>query len=420
MKRTFVLLLCCLLLAGCTVRQAPPEAPEAPPAEVSTPAPTPEPTIEPTPEPTPEPTIEPTPEVIAQELAFSLGSSLYQPGETAALSNPQFYSPLVLRSEESFTRLYLCWAEPPVPYTVGTDAFSLSCGEKAYLHELITLPEPCTSVTLTFDPKVFHSNLTDISLFSEGALPSSVQDWQPPCEKADLLVLSTHNDDDILFFGGAEPYYAAERGLAVQVVYFTDQMKLHPRMNDCLNALWYMGIRHYPVMGIFDDFKGDLESYPLRIPRDAGKAFLAENIRRFRPEVLLTQDVSGEYGHMEHVYMLSLFREVIEETADAEKYPESAALYGVWDVPKTYIHLWGDAETQTVMDWDAPLKSFDGLSGFDVARNAYMLHTTEYAKALHLVEGRDDPYSSYRFGLYRSLVGEDEAKNDLFEHLSID
>lgn len=418
MKKLFSLLLSCLLLAGCTVR---PTMAVPTPTETPEPAPTPESTPIPSPEPTSVPTPEPTPEVPAQELAFSLGSSLYQPGAPTALANPQFYSPLVLRSESPFTRLYLCWAEPPLPYSVSGDTFTLPCGEMGYLHELVTLPEPCESVTLTFDPNIFHANLVDISVFSEGALPSWVQDWQPPLEKADLMVLSTHNDDDILFFGGAEPYYAAERGLGVQVVYFTDQMDKHPRMNDCLNALWYMGIRHYPVMGIFKDFKGvNRESYYDFIPPAEGRAYLAENIRRFRPEVLLTQDVNGEYGHQEHIYMVSLLREVLEETADAGSYPESAARYGVWDVPKTYIHLWGNAETQTVMDWDAPLSSFGGLSGFEVARNAYMLHTTEYAKALHLVEGRDDPYSSYRFGLYRSLVGEDEAKNDFFEHLIVD
>lgn len=330
-------------------------------------------------------------------------------------------APVTLSAEQPFTRLYLRWSVPPVAYTLRSDALTLSCGSEHYLHELITLPEPCTSVTLSLEEDAEPLVLLESALFTDGLLPSWVQDWQPPLEQADLMVLSTHNDDDIIFFGGAEPYYAAERGMKVQVVYFTDQIAQFPRMNECLDALWYMGIRHYPVMGIFKDFKGgNQESYYDFIPPAEGRAYLAENIRRFRPEVLLTQDVNGEYGHQEHIYMVSLLREVLEETADAGKYPESAARYGVWDIPKSYIHLWGDAETQTVMDWDVPLFSFGGLSGIEVAKNAYMHHASQYAKGNHPVEERSGRYSSYRFGLYRSLVGEDEAKNDLFEHLSID
>ena len=402
MKKICLLLFFCLLLCGFTVRQAP-----EPTAVTMTPAPT----AAPTPAPTPVPLAEPVPFRVK---LYEYRSDI-EP-ENQYLSYLSVSSPVTLKSDVPFSQLYLRFATPPKGYTLSAEGFTLDCGQNHYLHELVTLPEPRRSVTLSVSRgglMLMHS-----ALFTEGALPSWVQDWQPPLEKADLMVLSTHNDDDILFFGGAEPYYAAELGYGVQVVYFTDQLSRFPRMNECLNALWYMGIRHYPVFGKFEDSKASsLDYYSIPIPPEEGKAYLAENIRRFRPDVLLTQDVNGEYGHLEHVYMLRLFREVIEETADGDKYPESAEQYGVWDVPKTYIHLWGDADEHTVMDWDMPLASFGGLPAIQVARNAYLCHATEYAKAKHFVELRDDPFSSYRFGLYRSLVGADEAKNDLFEHL---
>lgn len=426
-KRSLAFLLALCLLCGCTVKRessAPlsPEVTDAPPAMPTlTPDPTLGPAPESSPEPTPVPTPEPTPEPPAVGLPFQLGYYSYSsefPLSDNIISTISSYSPAVISAEEPFSRLYLRWYVPPAEWTLEGEGFTLTCGQNGFLHELVTLPKPCTSVILRNEGNYLPLQLIGSAVFTDGALPDWVQDWQPPLKKADLMILSTHNDDDILYFGAAEPYYAKELGYGVQVVYFTDQIERHPRMNDCLNALWYMGIRNYPVFGRFYDFKAiDLESYYQVIPVEEAKAYLVENIRRFRPEVLVTQDVNGEYGHMEHVFMLELFREIIEKTADENVFPESAETYGVWDVPKTYIHLWGEETEQTVMDWDAPLSAFGGLSGIEVARNAYMLHVSEYAKALHLVEGRDDPYSSYRFGLYRSTVGEDHDKNDLFENI---
>ncbi len=412
-KKLFPLLLSLLLLCGCADQAA------APPT--LTPEPVPTQSAAPTPEPTLGPTLESTPMPSARQLSFSLGDSHYPadfaPGNTvSAVISAQ--TPKRLTAEEPFTQLYIRFSSPPGPWVLSCESFTLACGQNGYLHELVTLPVPCTSVTICTSSDFQEFTALGMAVFTAGLLPDWVQNWQPPCEKADILVLSTHNDDDILFFGGTEPTYAAERGYKLQVVYFTDQMSLHPRMNECMDALWYMGIRNYPVLGIFADYKDySPVTYESSIPPEVGKAFLAENIRRFRPDVLITQDVKGEYGHPQHIYMLELFREVIEETNDPAKYPLSAAIYGTWDVPKTYIHLWGDPVEQTVMDWDVPLDAFDGLTGFEVAQNAYKIHDSQYSKGNHWVAELGSPYSSYHFGLYRSLVGPDIAKNDFFEHL---
>ena len=418
MKKLCLFLSLCLLLSGCAVCQRL--------TVCDTPAPTAEPTIVPTPDPTPDPTPEPKAKIPpARELAYTIGifsfPADHRPGHEIApiLSSGKCST---LKAEQPFTRLYLRWSRVPGQWTLESNGKTLTFGQNGYLHELVELPEPTDQVTI-FLPFGDHAEtvyLNGAAVFTDGSLPDWVQDWQPPCEKADLLVLSTHNDDDILFFGGTEPYYATERQLKVQVVYFIRHRDGYGRSNEALDALWYMGIRNYPVFSSFPDFIASvIEECPYHISPADGKAYLCENIRRFRPEVIVTQDVNGEYGHLVHVYMLSLFREVIEETADADKYPASAELYGIWDVPKTYIHLWGDEEEQTVMDWDIPLSAFNALPAIEVARNAFMLHSSQYEQGNHLVEGRYDPYSSYRFGLYRSLVGEDEAKNDFFEHLPI-
>ena len=35
---------------------------------------------------------------------------------------------------------------------------------------------------------------------SAGELPDFVQIWNPPCEKADMMIITTHSDDEQLFF----------------------------------------------------------------------------------------------------------------------------------------------------------------------------------------------------------------------------
>ena len=42
--------------------------------------------------------------------------------------------------------------------------------------------------------------------------------WQD-LDKAELMLLVAHPDDELLWFGGLLPTYAGQRGLKVQVVY---------------------------------------------------------------------------------------------------------------------------------------------------------------------------------------------------------
>ena len=65
------------------------------------------------------------------------------------------------------------------------------------------------------------AKISDVYAFSAGTLPDFVQNWEKPLERADILLNSSHSDDDQLFFAGLLPYYAS-RGCDIQVVYYTD------------------------------------------------------------------------------------------------------------------------------------------------------------------------------------------------------
>ena len=89
-----------------------------------------------------------------------------------------------------------------------------------------------------------------------------------------------------------------------------------------------------------------------------------------------------------------------------------------------YVALY--KENAVVMDWDAPMAAFGGLTGYEVAVNMYAFHTSQQNAGqknekgvfeVFRVEDRESDYSCYRFGLAFSAVGEDVYKNDFFENI---
>jgi len=65
-----------------------------------------------------------------------------------------------------------------------------------------------------------------------------------------------------------------------------------------------------------------------------------------------------------------------------------------------------------------PLEAFGGRTGFEVAEAAFACHISQHPDRSLYVYPRDHRFTCYEFGLWRSLVGEDVAKNDLFENLN--
>ena len=61
------------------------------------------------------------------------------------------------------------------------------------------------------------------------------------------------------------------------------------------------GVKHYPVNGEFDDiYATDLNGAMSVYSYDDVLGYVTEQIRRFKPLVVVTQDINGEYGHGGH------------------------------------------------------------------------------------------------------------------------
>lgn len=299
-----------------------------------------------------------------------------------------------------------------------------------YAHEYVTLPEGESALRVQSKAaKQTQLIVNEIFAFGPGDKPAFVQVWEPTPEKADLMVIAAHPDDEILFFGGTIPTYAVERGLSVVVVYMTNGTTkdgITSRRSELLNGLWEMGVRQYPVIGAFDDlYSAKLDKGYNVWNKTKTWQYITALFRQYKPEAVVTHDVNGEYGHGAHRVCADAALRCVGMAADAGTYADSAAQWGVWQVKKLYLHLY--KENAIEMDWDQPLSAVNGRTGYEAALDAYKWHVSQHDAAQKnpktgkyepfTVEPRDSDYSCYRFGLAYTAVGPDVEKNDFLENI---
>lgn len=339
---------------------------------------------------------------------------------------------ITVTNDEGIAALYVVFNRLPALWQLSDGENTVTCGEDTFLHEFVDVKERLggtpTELTLTFPEYV---SICEVYAFTEGDIPDWVQRWQPPCEKADLVMFSSHADDEHLFFAGVLPYYAVERGLSVQVVYIINHFDTYARPHEQLDGLWAVGIRNYPVMTDFPDLYSESEEYALSVFSAYGVEFtdfidyITEQIRRFKPLVIMTHDVNGEYGHGTHILCAKAVMEAVDLSADPSYHPDSAEKYGVWEPQKTYLHLYPEAPI--TMDWDVPLDAFDGKTAFEVSRLGFDRHESQhwtwfygwiYGKNYPINAAKDiRSYSPCSYGLYKTTVGADAVGGDFFENV---
>ena len=360
-------------------------------------------------QPTPDVTAtpEPTPVPLNQPLELNLPMELTDDDAATWVGGH-----IVLHnSERKIGSIYLRWDKLPPQWTLIADGKEIVVEENGFLHQYVELPEPASEVSFSAEVP-----LCEVYAFEKGAdLPDWVQIWQPTLEHADLLLIPTHADDEHVFFGGMMPYYAGEKGYKVQVVYLTHHWNQLYRPHELLDGLWTAGIRNYPVIGPFEDRWADsLKEAEAQVSRYDAAEFLTEQLRRFKPSVVIGHDLQGEYGHGYHVLNAVSLTDAVLAATDASIFADSAAVYGTWNTPKLYLHLY--PEQEIIMDWSVPLTAFGGKTAMEVAKEAFALHETQ--QGYFYVYGEGDAHDSRRFGLYRSTVGADVVGGDVFENIT--
>ena len=308
------------------------------------------------------------------------------------------------------------WIKDPESFDIKT--FDSSGNELQSVHESnesnmynFTYPLDERTRSITFQTDSGSKRLAEIRVIEKDRVSDCLMQWQPLPEKVDLLVVSTHQDDELLWFGGTIPYYVAQ-GKTVAVAYVATCSRA--RLDEAMEGLWTCGVRYHPIfLGYKDGYSKTLKDAE-DVWGDGALEDLVAIMRRYRPEVVVCQDVSGEYGHIQHILCSMLVREAVNRCGDSGYYPDSLNAYGAWDVKKAYVHLY--IENQIYMDrYDEPLENRDGLTALEIATLGFAKHVSQH-KGWSMDRGTGK-YDNRLFGLYQTLVGPDEAKNDLFEHI---
>lgn len=318
--------------------------------------------------------------------------------------------------------IYIKWAEKLSSYILETpaqDGTWLATGARhdaVYYNEYIPV-NGLTHFRIRNDNDALDLCITEVQLLSAGYVPDWVERWKPFEGEADLLVLSAHPDDEILWFGGTIPYYRSERLKKVLVVNVSEQ----PASRKCelLDCLWTCGIREYPIVSggkvFVDRYASQVRNIMDMWGEENIMQFLTGVIRRYRPLVAVTHGFNGEYGHGAHKSCAYALTKCLELAANPNYLLGGAdAVLDPWQIRKVYIHLY--EENTIEMNWRVPLASFGGRTGFDVACEAFSRHRTQDT-GKYLVQDFGK-YDNRRFGLYFTAVGPDVMKNDFFENIT--
>ncbi len=326
--------------------------------------------------------------------------------------------------------LYIIFWDEPCDFTIENDVLETEF-EGKFLHRLVEIPEVFAGkdFTVTFKKA---AKISEISVYNAKPSASEVQYWEDNNTVCDLLLFSTHADDEQLFFAGTLPLYAADGVTEVQVVYFTDHNNNIARRHELLNGLWTVGVRRYPVISEFPDAYSKSYEDAVKNLKNAGftendaLAFQVEQIRKFKPLVILGHDLLGEYGHGQHILNSTLLTKAIDLAEKATEFEDSFKLYGAHHTPKLYLHLYN--ENKIELDLDTPKEYLDGQTPFEVSKKGFACHASQQGTWFKTwLNGKNgqitkatqiNTYSPCKFGLYRSIVGNDVLKNDLFENVT--
>lgn len=313
---------------------------------------------------------------------------------------------------DSISGIYIIWDSPVKPWRMTVDSGDISCGEYGFLHEYIPLEVPTASAIIHIPEGGMR--ISDIRIFGEGELPKDVQVWNPPVENADIMLVASHADDEILFFGGIIPTYAVSGQAEIQVVYMAEFWSTTKvREHEKLDGLWEAGLKNYPVCGNFKDvYSKDIQTAEKQYSFEDMVEYLVGEIRRCRPQVIVTHDKNGEYGHGFHMLTSKAVVTAVEAAADETAYGASADAHGAWDTPKTYLHLYEEHKIR--LDLRKPIDAMDGRTALEIAADAYKKHVSQQWCWFYVSD--DYEYSCADFGLYRTNVGYDSG-NDLLENI---
>ena len=340
---------------------------------------------------------------------------------------------ITVSSKDPIYGLYLCFQKMPEHYLVqreksGGEWETLYEGDTRFHHMYYPIDGYKHLRVYVPDKGKTTMGFNEVFAFGEGEIPDWVQQWEPVPEKTEMLFLATHPDDDILFLGSVIAWYGIEKQRDITVAYLTKSNTT--RRSEALNGLWELGIRTYPVFGEFRDVYANpnrvSQAYKETGGKDKVQGWVTELYRRLKPDVVVTQDLEGEYGPPQHKMLADAACAAFDLAADAGTFPDSLEKYGAWEVKKLYVHLYGTPREQVEFDWTVPLESLGGETPNERSADAYAMHKTQAGQGrkskgvftpFSVEEFGVKRYPNNIFGLYATRVGPDIGHDDMLENI---
>ncbi len=273
---------------------------------------------------------------------------------------------------------------------------------------------------------------------SDPQVNESGKPWQARPEKAQLMIISAHPDDESIFFGGAYPYYTQVRQLpTVSVSMTSGDYGRVPEIREAefRNATWAYGLRNQPIFPRFKDsgtrdldiiwnlWSGDGSG--IEAGKEKATRTLAKWIRRYQPEVVLTHDFDGEYGHGDHIATAWATSWAVAMAADSAIDVDGLP---AWQVKKLYIHNYDPTSPNGTVPifhdfWQETSIDSDG----DGTPDQTPIDTANVGSDFHVTQGQPnvstcyasgetssgwEPFPCEWWGLYSSTVGDDTVEPD--------
>ena len=248
--------------------------------------------------------------------------------------------------------------------------------------------------------------------FGEGAVPN-YHPWEPTPEKLDYLIVAMHPDDDVLFMGAILPLYTVDQGREGSIFYTATRNRV--RKDEAQNGAWIMGLRTAPILGTFRDISPKNRArLKDTFTEDQVTLTLVRLFRQYRPEVIFSHDLNGEYGHWQHALLAKAVKKAVPLAAKESYDARSVKKYGTWQVKKLYLHLY--AKNKISLPVEKPIEAYGELTPVQIAIAAFQCHQSQLPSR-HAVRN-EGVYSLSDFGLAYTVVGLDTpGVNDPFEHI---
>ncbi len=236
----------------------------------------------------------------------------------------------------------------------------------------------------------------------DGDLPEDLPWYGAAMERADMLVILGQPQALFEELGGLAPLYAGRYGLKTAICFLCEDNEVLKvtagdpiPMGEALRALWSLGYRETPFLGGFVDRDyNELEDVRKTWQEKPLERYLVELIRTLRPQVVVC--AAGGAEDQRSAFAASEIENAVKLAADGSKYLNLPAAH---EVQKLYI---SDAQGGTEV-------SYGGVSGETAAAYKHIASRQFYKRTL--------PQAG-RFTLAYTAVGEDQAQNDLLEHLN--